>query len=249
MKSRGMDFTQITEHIYQLETDLNLFGVFSFSVSIWLVRTEDGWVLIDGGFPYGLKLVCAAIEQATEGKGPKLLLLTHGHLDHTGCMGVVRRAWNPVCLCHSAEAPFVRGERSYARLPVTSGPFRYARWAMFVAGSKNAITDVVEDGQTVAGLEVVHLPGHTPGQVGFLHLKDRALICGDAVMNRNARLSLPFALATPDPAQARESVRKMCDLEFDHLFASHGDLIFDSAREALTNFVQDEFPQNETHPS
>jgi glyoxylase-like metal-dependent hydrolase (beta-lactamase superfamily II) len=104
--------------------------------------------------------------------------------------------------------------------------------------SKHRITHTVEDGQWVEDLLVVHLPGHTPGQIGLLHRRDRTLMCGDALMNRNSRISLPFAGATPDLKTAFVSVMKLQKLEFDHLLPSHGELILDHAHSEVAKFIQ-----------
>ena len=95
-----MDFVPVTEHIYQLEMKVDLLGFFPFSASIWLVKTDEGWLLIDCGFPIRPELVCVAIEKVTVGRGPSILILTHGHFDHVGCMEAVSKTWNPERLAH-----------------------------------------------------------------------------------------------------------------------------------------------------
>jgi glyoxylase-like metal-dependent hydrolase (beta-lactamase superfamily II) len=89
-------------------------------------------------------------------------------------------------------------------------------------------------------MAVIHLPGHTPGHIGFFHPEDRALICGDAVNNNNGVLTPPSAVATYDPALARESMTRMVDLDFAHLLPSHGPVISRRGQEALRNLIQDE---------
>lgn len=46
------------------------------------------------------------------------------------------------------------------------------------AGTKP--TRQIEPGDTVGSLEVVAAPGHTPGQIALLDLRDHTLFCGDA---------------------------------------------------------------------
>jgi glyoxylase-like metal-dependent hydrolase (beta-lactamase superfamily II) len=95
-----------------------------------------------------------------------------------------------------------------------------------------------ERGQAAFRMVVIPLPGHTPGQVGFLHPEDHAFICGDAVMNLRSRLSPPFGIATPDPVQAEISMQRMGEIEFLHLLPSHGPVILKNGRKALLDFLE-----------
>jgi glyoxylase-like metal-dependent hydrolase (beta-lactamase superfamily II) len=107
---------------------------------------------------------------------------------------------------------------------------RTGRWQIPVARE-------VEGGQASDGLAVIHLPGHTPGQVGFLHPQDGALICGDAAMNLRDRLSPPFALASPDPGIALASMVRLSELDYDHLLPSHGPPILERGRDAILDYL------------
>jgi glyoxylase-like metal-dependent hydrolase (beta-lactamase superfamily II) len=86
-------------------------------------------------------------------------------------------------------------------------------------------------------MAVIHLPGHSPGQLGFLHPSDQAMICGDAVMNLKDRLSPPFAAFSQDPKLAEASMRRLSELDFIHLLPSHGDPILNRGREAMLSFL------------
>lgn len=96
----------------------------------------------------------------------------------------------------------------------------------------------LERGQPADGMAVIHLPGHTPGQVGFLHPDDRAMICGDAVFNLGGSLSPPLSLSTPDPEQARSSMRRLGDLDYQHLLPSHGPPITQRGKQAMQGFLE-----------
>jgi glyoxylase-like metal-dependent hydrolase (beta-lactamase superfamily II) len=57
--------------------------------------------------------------------------------------------------------------------------------------------------------------------IALYHRADRAVICGDTFMNLGGKLSPPFSMATPDPAAARRSMKKLAALDFDTLLPSH----------------------------
>ena len=208
-------------------------------MAVWLVRSADGWTLIDTGPPESADQMVSAIVRATEGQGPARVLLTHAHYDHAGGLAALRMAWNPPVMCHKAEVPFITGEADYRRLETQGFAPRLGRFFMRTAAWQVPIAKDLERGQSAAGMAVIHLPGHTPGQVGFLHPTDRALICGDAVMNLRGRLSPPIAAMTPDPDRAKSSMRRLGELDFDHLLPSHGPPVTGQGRRAVLDFLED----------
>ena len=86
---------------------------------------------------------------------------------------------------------------------------------------------VLEDGDEVAGFRVIHAPGHSRGEVIFFRETDRVAICGDVVNNVDfltgrERVGEPPRIFTSDPAQNRESIRKLLELEPALVCPGHG---------------------------
>ncbi len=74
-----------------------------------------------------------------------------------------------------------------------------------------------------AGLEVVHLPGHSPGQIGLWFPGERLLLGGDVVTHFVPwRLTLPLAAYTPDIDEAKRSILKIAGMGVRSLGAGHG---------------------------
>jgi hydroxyacylglutathione hydrolase len=242
------DFEAISEHIYRLELPFRVFGPVPIPVAVWLIQRGDDWTLIDTGAVETSDSLVSAIARRTRGNGPKRVMLTHGHYDHCGGLPAVRAVWNPAILCHRDAVPFVTGEFGYQHLVPRSFAFWVGRFFMRRAQWEIPISRDLESGQAADGMAVIHLPGHTPGQIGFLHPDDQAMICGDAVMNLNGRLSPPFAMATADPRVARLSMLRLAELDYAHLLPSHGPPILARGREAMLEFLEgrehEEIPTN-----
>ncbi len=231
-----LGFQQISTNIWRLEIKMKVLGLISLPVSTWLVRTGADWTLIDTGPPETGDQVVAAIARLTQSQGPRQILLTHAHADHSGGLSAIRAAWNAPILCHKTEAPFINGESDYRFLPSKNPLFLVARNFMQTAWGI-PVAKTLESGESAAGMAVIHLPGHSPGQLGFLHPSDQAMICGDAVMNLKGRLSPPIAAFSQDPKLAEASMRRLSELDFIHLLPSHGDPILNRGREAMLSFL------------
>lgn len=89
---------------------------------------------------------------------PLSLLNTHGDMDHVGSNAQFAAFY----MHHDEEENFRRGERGGEILPVREG-------------------DVLDLGERE--LEILHLPGHTPGSIALLDRSRRVLISGDPIQD------------------------------------------------------------------
>jgi glyoxylase-like metal-dependent hydrolase (beta-lactamase superfamily II) len=232
------EFEAVTGHIRRLELPWRFSRLLSLPVAVWLVHDGEHATLIDTGPPDTADLVVAAVAQATGGKGPQRILLTHAHYDHGGGIAALRRTWDPPVLCHRDEVPFVTGELDHRMIKPHSFASWVGRFLLKDSAWGQPVARDFERGQAAFRMVVIPLPGHSPGQVGFLHPEDHAFICGDAVMNLRGRLSPPLGLATPDPVQAEISLHRIGEIEFMHLLPSHGAVILKNGRSALLDFLE-----------
>lgn len=94
----------------------------------------------------------------------------------------------------------------------------------------------------IGPLEVVGVPGKSPGEVALFWPRRRALIVGDAVIgNPPGRCGLLKEQVMDDPPRLRKSVQQLLDLGFDTLLVGDGVPILEGARERLKELV-DTFP-------
>lgn len=106
----------------------------------------------------------------------------------------------------------------------------------------------LEDGDTVAGLEVHWVPGHTAGSVFYRHATTRALLTGDTLLTAHPPLTLRRGLCMPYPSYAADLERAHVSLrafhgrafDYDHLLAGHGPPMLGGARDRVLEMLERE---------
>src|ERR1700716_732587 len=146
-------------------------------MNCYLVLEEDGLTLVDATMSSPAAEVTRMA--GTLGLELRRVALTHAHGDHVGGVAGVRERFPGVAVSiGERDARLLTGDKSLEpgepQEPV-KGWFVNVTWKP---------DQLLKPGDRVGSLEVVPAPGHTPGQVAFLDIRDRGLIAGDAFQTR-----------------------------------------------------------------
>jgi glyoxylase-like metal-dependent hydrolase (beta-lactamase superfamily II) len=96
----------------------------------------------------------------------------------------------------------------------------------------------LREGEVLAGgLEVIHLPGKSPGEIGLFWRERRTLILGDALIAPFGRLKLIPEAKLDDPKQLRISLQILRGLDFETLLLADGDPLLSGARAHVDGFL------------
>lgn len=127
-------------------------------VNCYLVGSlkDKEFVLIDPGGCHGE--VARFIDK--QGFQPKLIIATHGHLDHIMAMPDLRKRWNIKVACHTKDIPFFNNPDPFLEGFLGQG------FKPFKPDQALEDGDRIDIGSYV--MEVIHTPGHTPGSVCLL---------------------------------------------------------------------------------
>jgi glyoxylase-like metal-dependent hydrolase (beta-lactamase superfamily II) len=114
-------------------------------------------------------------------------------------------------------------------------PRLWRRWD----GGPVRIARMLEEGEEVAGFEVVYLPGHAPGEIALWRRSDRLALASDCFFTinvesgRKGAARMPPAVLTQDTEQARASMLKLAALEPAAAWPGHGDPLLGNVRAGL----------------
>ena len=159
----------------------------------YLLEAGGRLTVLDAGLPGDWRAFSAAL--ARLGHSPDdvdAVLVTHHHPDHAGNAERLRSSGARV-FAHSADAPYLRGEKHLSTRGVARHLLRpwYAFYMLsYVAKGVTRTPPIAEleslgDGEVLdvpGSPRVVHAPGHTPGSCA-LFLEDRSvLFSGDALV-------------------------------------------------------------------
>jgi len=174
------------------------------------------------------------------GLGPGSLdyvLISHADVDHFGDNATIKRDHpKAVLLCHTLDREMVessafilKNRYGWYEKHDLAYPEETFRWLGDVINADIPVDMTLSGGEWIhlsAGwsVQVLHLPGHTPGHLGVWDPKHEAAYISDAVMgygllNREGRIISPPPYF--DVEGYRGSVRKLIDLNPSALYTAH----------------------------
>jgi glyoxylase-like metal-dependent hydrolase (beta-lactamase superfamily II) len=157
-------------------------------------------------------------------------------MDHAGSAARLKEETHAKVAIHEADAPRLSGEKELKAVKGVLGLFlRVAGAVMRFSRLKADV--LLKDSDIIDGLTVIHTPGHTEGSI-CLYLPARALFVGDALLTNDERtLSLPRKSMSMDMDQAKESIKKVSQLEYSVLLPGHGPPIEQNASAITKEFL------------
>lgn len=144
-------------------------------------------------------------------KGVDVILITNRN--HLRAAGEVKAVTQAPIVMHAADAAHARAQGGH-------------------------IDSEIEPGDEVGPLEVVGVPGKSPGEIAFYWRERRLLIVGDAVVgDPPGALKLLPERVVDDMDRLKASVRELLSLDVDTLLVGDGVPIMENARQPLQALV------------
>jgi glyoxylase-like metal-dependent hydrolase (beta-lactamase superfamily II) len=199
--------------------------------SLTLIDTlfnDDASVIVDE-----LKLIGKQTSDLTS------IIITHAHRSHIGGVAALKKASKATVYSHEWEADIISAKRKATPVGIWPKPPLevYSLQLGLALGLKPhqpcEVDKPLKEGDHIGPLEVLAVPGHTPGCLAFYWHERRAMIVGDIVVTW-PHITPGWPGLTLDNDQNLKSVGKMADLSTaDILCVGHGEPLMQGASDVL----------------
>lgn len=141
----------------------NIYVFGTESASLHIVDTGDGLIMFDTGY---LKDFDTLVDKMGDFnlklEDVKILLLTHGHIDHIDCAKIIRDISGCIIGIGEKDKDYVNGKVNLTWADEIGTEYKYP----FEADKIIYDGDIISLGNTT--VKCIHSPGHTPGAITYI---------------------------------------------------------------------------------
>ena len=209
------------------------------SANVFLLKSNKVFTLIDSGiFKQTDLLISQIVKEGFTLNDLNLIILTHCHCDHIGGVAELVKLSNAKVAAHEDDIPYITQDK------VIDGPYHQMmieeQKYMKKLGCRISHVDItLHDGDIIdvlGGLEVLSVPGHTPGSIALYQSDKKIMFFGDVIRN-NEKHGLTVGLPEKfncDTARVKEDASKLLSYPIELALFSHGDPILAKASSSLS---------------
>ncbi len=206
-------------------------------VNNFILYDENTTALLDTGFFKGIKGIGNALRSIGRSfSDVDYILVTHGHFDHVVHLSKLKEITQATIVGAAEEQIHIDGQFPYKGITrVTQGLEALGRFAFSYKPAKLDYAVAYDEVLDIfGGLQAIHLPGHSIGHLGFLHLESRYLFVGDFIDTRRRKERFPPAIFNSFPEAFPTSIEKVDAMKLNGIISNHGPRL--SPEEQLRRF-------------
>jgi glyoxylase-like metal-dependent hydrolase (beta-lactamase superfamily II) len=248
---------EVLPGIYQITLSLPEFT--PDSVNVYLIKTADGYAIIDTGWDSPLSFQSMESQLAEIGahfKDIKQIIITHGHIDHFGMIVRFKQS-------HPNTLYMPAGEMELIKIRFTGGDNILPLTDKFLQSHgvpqselippdvilpvpltlASTSPDVLLQGgeEIIVGeykLKVINVPGHTPGHIALYEPRRKYLFSGDVLLPTTITNAAMHIQYIQDPFQ--QYLNSLCilkEMDIDKVLPGH-EYIFSGHRQRIEKIFQ-----------
>jgi glyoxylase-like metal-dependent hydrolase (beta-lactamase superfamily II) len=204
----------------------------------YLYESREGLAVIDPGYTGSFRAVVGFLtDQGHRRDDLKWVILTHHHIDHAGTALALCQATGARLAVHRDDAPYLQARRPRNRMTLWGMADRLPqRLARYVVSSASGDCRLLDDGEVIAGLTVVHGPGHTPGSICLYSAAESAIFVGDLLNNERGVRTPPWTV-NQSHRQALRAPQCLGRFRYERAFFGHGPALIEGADQRIRAFL------------
>jgi glyoxylase-like metal-dependent hydrolase (beta-lactamase superfamily II) len=222
---------EITKDLFIIEDDV-------LKANIYVLLAKNGYYLIDTGIFMKTRYL---IEILTKNNFPlsdlKMIILTHCHCDHIGGAAELVKYSGAKLAAHKNDVPFILQqnviEGAYHSMMLEEQ--KYMRQFNCVV---KQIDYVLEDDDVIdiiGGLQVINVPGHTPGSIALYQADKKIMFFSDVIRNNQDKgltIGIPEKFNV-NTNQVHIDAKKLMSYSIEYALFGHGSPIAKEANQVL----------------
>jgi len=223
----------------EITDDLFIIEDKRLKANIFVLLAKDGYYLIDTGIFMKTKYLIQTLEENKLSLSDlKMIILTHCHCDHIGGAAELVRCSGAKLAAHKNDVPFILQQS------IIDGAYRN----MMIEEQKcmrrfNCVVqkiDITLDNgdiiDIIGGLQVINVPGHTPGSIALYQADKKIMFFSDVIRNKQDK---GFVIGIPekfnvDTNQVHADAKKLLSYPIECALFGHGDPVIKNANRVLT---------------
>lgn len=226
MTHRGVGNPQVQEvapGVFAITKLVHFFA--DIGVNAGIIKTPEAIIFIDSGMSaYSGEFLWSIAEEQMKGNEDLLLILTHKDTDHCFGMDAMKRRGSHV-IAHSHTAEVLVTMRDLSKNPIAIRVREEYYPDDLLGNIVLSEPDEVIVRDTVLDLEdeiqIIPIPGHTPGDIAVYHKKSKVLFAGDAILEGMDPYVRPDSISIETWISNLERLK---ELDIEWICPGHGSL-------------------------
>ena len=222
---------EITEDLFIIEDEI-------LKANVFVLLTNNGYCLIDTGIFMKTRYLIQTLENNKLFlSNLKMIILTHCHCDHIGGTAEFIRCSGAKLTAHKNDVPYILEknviEGNYHKMMLEEQKYMWQFNCVVQQIDYSLENDETID--IIGGLQVINVPGHTPGSIALYQADKKIMFFSDVIRNSKEKglvIGVPekFNVNTD---QVHIDAKKLLSYPIEYALFGHGSPIIKNANRIL----------------
>lgn len=227
---------EIIKGVYVIEDE-------ALKANVFVLLTNNGYCLIDSGIFMKTKHLIQILEKnRLPISDLKMIILTHCHCDHIGGAAELVSCSGAKLAAHKNDIPFILQqsviEGNYHQMMIKEQ--KYMRQLNCVVQQIDYALDDHDILDIIGGLQVINVPGHTPGSIALYQADRKIMLFSDVIRNTSEKglvIGIPekFNLNTD---QVHSDAKMLLNYPIEYALFGHGSPIIKDANQKISKLLK-----------